>query len=231
MATVPTAPGPFIISSYTDTRVNGDADANSTGGATILEWQLAWGTKPTVADFTGDLNADGSGFVEGLVPGVTYYFWNRQRNAFGWSDLSNRTQVTMRRKPDTPKTPVVVAKTQTTAKVFLAPNSNGGSPLTSYELAYGLFASGSGVSVEGTNSTFLLTGLEAGRVYYFWGRVKNAYGISDWSVRGTTRLIAGAWVKVGPTWRHAVPYVRVAGIWRMAQPWVRSSGEWHETPD
>lgn len=232
MATVPGRPGPFVITSYTDVRVNGDADPGSDGGSPILEWQLAWGTTPTAASDTGTLSSNGSGFVTPLNPGGTYYFWNRQRNAVGWSPLSPMTSVTMRGAPAPPKAPSLFTnKTQTSVRIVLSPNSDGGSRITSYELAYGLSPSSTAVSVEDNGAVFLLTGLDPGETYYLWAKAKNVYGESDWSARGFVELIAGARVKVGPVWKRAVPYVRVSGVWTMARPWIRSAGVWEESAD
>ncbi len=232
MATVPDAPGPFVISSWTNIRVNGDADPGSNGGSPILEWQLAWGTHPNTANWTGTLNTDGSGFVTGLVPGGTYYFWNRQRNAVGWSPLSGMTKVTMKDAPDAPKSPVLVSRTQTSMKVMIAPNYNGGAPITNYKLVYGLSPTNSeNLLVNGTQASFSLTNLDPGKTYYFWGRTTNIYGDSDWSARSQINLLAGAWVKQGATWKRAVPYVRVGGVWVMARPWVRTAGVWKEVSD
>jgi hypothetical protein len=232
VVTVPTAPGPFKITSWTNVRVNGKATANSTGGDDILEWQLAWGTHPTVANATGNLNSDGTGFVTGLVPGGTYYFWNRQRNSAGWSALSAMTQVTMKDVPDPPKIPSAFSnKTQTSVNILVAPNGNGGVPITSYELAYGQSPASTDVSIEQQSGLFHLTDLEPGEGYYLWAKAKNVYGESAWSARGAVVLIAGAWVKQGLIWRRAVPYVRVGGVWKMARSWNKVQGVWKEGQD
>lgn len=232
MVTVPTAPGPWKISSWTNTRVNGDASANSSGGATILQWQVGWGLSPNQADFVGDLNSDGSGFISGLTPGKTYYFWNRQRNSAGWSDMSARTSVTMKDAPSPPKAPSFFTfKTQNSVKVLVVPTNDGGSRITSYELAYGLSPSSTSTSIVQSSPQFTLTNLVPGEGYYFWAKASNIYGESDWSARGATLLIAGAVVKVGLTWKRAVPYVRVGGVWKMARTWSKSQGTWKETAD
>ena len=233
MATVPGKPSPFVITSYTNTRVNGDADPGSDGGSPILEWQLAWGTHPTTASATGTLDLDtGSGFVSSLVPGGTYYFWSRQRNAVGWGPLSAMTQVTMRDVPDPPKAPSTFTfKTQTSVKVFVLPNGNGGATINGYELAYGTSPSSTAVSIVQSSPLFTLSSLIPGETYYLWAKAKNVYGESAWSARGSVNLIAGAWIKVGPVWKRAVPYVRVSGVWVMTRPWVRSAGVWKESAD
>lgn len=229
---VPSRPGAFVITSYTNTRVNGDADPGSNGGKPILEWQLAWGTHPTTANFTGTLSSDGSGFVAGLVPGATYYFWNRQRNADGWSALSPMTKVTMKDAPDAPKAPILWARTQTSITVMVVPTEVNGARVTNYSLVYGQSPTDSdNLVVNGTQSRFGLTNLDPGKTYYFWGRATNIYGDSAWSARSQFNLLAGAWVKQNGVWRRAVPYVKVGGVWKMARPWSRKAGVWKEASD
>lgn len=236
MATEPLTPGPFRISTYTDVRVNGQAIRSSDGGSPILQWQLAWGTHPNTADFVGDLNLDGSGFVTGLTPGVKYYFWNRVRNAIGWSPLSVSTSVTMKNVPDAPQSPAFINKTQDSITAIVVPNSNGGSPITNYKLGYAIRAGitppfPTTILTHGTQASFYISGLSPAQTYRFWGKTVNQYGESEWSAPIYATLLAGAWVKVGTTWKRAVPYVRVGGVWVMARPWVRSAGVWNEVSD
>lgn len=230
MPTVPTAPGPFAITSYTNVRVAGKARANSTGGATILQWQLGWGKSPNTPEFVGDLNADGSGFVSGLTPGVNYYFWNRQRNAYGWSDLSSRTMVRTRDVPDAPHIGLVT-KDQTSFKVIVAPTWNGDSPITSYTLWYGNSPNVVGTPITHTSASFTVLGLTPGYNYYLWARANNVYGNGALSARLAVLLVAGARVNVGGVWKRAVPYVRVNGTWTLARSWVKQNGVWVQLPD
>lgn len=233
MATVPDAPGPFVITSYTNLRVNGKATAGNDGGSPILEWELAWGTHPTAATASGTLNSNGTGFVSGLVPGGTYYFWNRQRNAVGWSKLSAVTKITMKSPPDPPRAPTLVRRTQTAMTIAVSPNYNGGAPITSYRIVYGLSPTNSdNVLVDtGQQALFHLTDLDPGKTYYFWTKATNMYGESEWSARSSLNLLAGAWIKKGATWKRAVPYVRVGGVWVMVRPWVKVAGVWKEVAD
>ncbi|HET9786173.1 MAG TPA: hypothetical protein VFP47_03515, partial [Pyrinomonadaceae bacterium] len=182
----PDAPGPWVISSYTNTRVNGKADDNQVSFTPILQWQLAWSTKPGEALWTGDLNPDGSGFVSGLNPGVTYYFWNRLRNEAGWSDLSARTSIRMKSRPDAPPPPSMISKDQDRVSLITRPNLewHGASPVTSYELSYSLipaFPDAGDIITHGPQSIFHLFDLNPGFTYHFWSRTSNIYGTSEWS--------------------------------------------------
>lgn len=226
----PARPDRFVITSYTDTRVNGKATANGTGGKPILEWEIAWGTNPSHVQNTGNLNLSGSGFVSGLTPGQTYYFWNRVRNADGWSTYSARTSVVMKKVPSAPSAPIPSSKTQTSVKVNVKPNDDGGSTIQGYTLFYGLNSTSATDSVSGGSSgVFELTNLSPGKVYYFWAVATNTWGDSPLSARSQVDLIAGAWVRQGFVWKKAVPYVKVAGIWKLAQPYVRQGNVWKKT--
>lgn len=232
--TVPDAPGAFYVSAYSNEYVNGDADPGSNNGAAILQWQFAWGTSPTTPGGGGGANnlslSTGYGEVDGLNPGSTYYFWNRQRNSHGYGPWSPRTMLRMRDVPDPPDAPVVVSRNQTSITVRIDPNYDGDSGIGAYRVRYGL--SPNAPTNIGSSSTryITLTGLSPGQIYYFWGQAANIYGDSAYSPRAYYQLVAGASVKVGAAWKRAVPYVKVAGVWRVARPWGRIAGFWNETP-
>lgn len=227
MPTAPTAPNPWVISSYTNIRVAGKAKANSTGGATILQWQLGWGKSPSTPEQVGDLAADGSGFVAGLDPGTNYYFWNRQRNAYGWSALSARTSVRTRDVPDAPSAPAVAMKSQTNVNLFFAPGWNGDSSILEYRYLRGMSPIGPSTSISTGLSTQLHDiDLIPGETYYYWAQARNVYGWSAFSNRTEVILIAGARVNVGGVWKRAVPYVNDNGTWKMARAWVKQNGVW-----
>lgn len=233
MVTVPTAPGPFIITEHGINWFEGGSHLNSTGGATILEWQLAWGTSPNSAQFTGNISMEtGEAFVTGLSAGETYYVWNRARNSEGWSPLSARTSVKLDNTPRPPATPFVTARNQTSATLITAPPSdNGGKPITDYRWQYGLSPSGGTLVSTGLGLQLHLLDLIPGETYYVRVQAENEYGYGPFSNAREVRLDAGAYVKVGLVWKRAVPYVKVAGSWEMARTWVKSKGVWNESAD
>lgn len=239
MAVRPATPWPFAITSFTNTRVNGVSKlTGGTGGAPILQWQVAWGLLAGEPQYYGDLNVSGSGpytgsgFISGLIPGKTYYFWTRVRNSVGWSDFSGRTDIKMKDTPNPPKPPTFERITQNSIYAIVTPTFNGLSTITSYSLVYGLSPTNSENLVvnNGPNPIFRLVNLDPGKTYYFWGRASNIYGASDWSARSQVDLIAGAWVKTGVWhWQRAVPYVFSGGTWKLAQPYVKRGNVWKQT--
>lgn len=235
MAQAPSPPGSWYVLYYEDHRVDGDADPNFNGGSPILQWQVAYGTSPTAPGSGGGfVNASlstGSIAIVGLDSGTTYYFWNRQRNAVGWSAWSPRTMQKTRSIPDPPDPPGLVNRTQTAISLRVLPNGNGDSPITGYYVRYGLNPNAPTDVQYSTTTLVTIGGMEPGGRYYFWGQAINAYGESYYSVRSWADLIAGAYVQKWDTVRRAVPYVKVAGVWRVARPWVQTAGFWNETSE
>lgn len=233
--TVPSAPGVFRVLSYTDVRVDGDVNGGTTGGSPILQRQIAWGTSPNVpgnGGGFGNLNlSTGSGFITGLTPGYTYYFWNRARNAIGWGPWSARTSLRMKNQPDPPDYPALYSRTQTSITLRVLANYDGASPIQGYRIRYGLSPDAPTNIISSTSNLITINNLSPGATYYFWGQAYNIYGDSYYSARSYASLIAGAKVKVAGVWRRAVPYVKVAGVWKVARPWGRIAGFWNETPE
>lgn len=232
-ATRPGTPGPFYPTQRpTNTVVYGDADPGSNGGSPILQWQLGYGTNPGEPTSFMNLSSTGAGTVTGLTPGATYYFWNRQRNAIGWSDYSARTSVEMDNVPDPPRAPHVTRRWQDKLWVEINPGYNGGSTITSYKLGYGYRGEPPQAHiVSGGGGFFSIENLNPGQEYLLWGKVSNRYGESAWGPIARINLLAGARVKLGFSWRRAVPYVKVGGVWKMARVWGRSKGKWIQTED
>lgn len=232
---VPSPPGSWYILYYEDHRVDGDADPNFNGGSPILQWQVAYGTHPTSpgsgGGFVNAALSTGSIAITGLDSGTLYYFWNRQRNAFGWSGWSPRTMQRTRSIPDPPDPPGLIWRTQTSISLRVLPNSSGDSPITGYYVRYGLSPNGPTDIQYSTTTQVTISGMSPGGRYYFWGQAINAYGESYYSVRSWADLIAGATIKRDGVVRRAVPYVKVAGVWRVARPWVQTAGFWNETSE
>ena len=86
--TEPDAPGMVTVSEITQTTLKASfVDSPDTGGSTILERQLGY-SQSSSGNPTTTLNYAGPMTVQNLIPGTTYYFRSRSRNAVGWSDWS-----------------------------------------------------------------------------------------------------------------------------------------------
>jgi hypothetical protein len=226
-STVPPPPklDSAVVISSTAVRVTWSSTGD--GNSPILEWQIGYGTHPSVTQqyVSGSSPKD----VTGLTPGTIWYFWVRARNAVGWSGWSSRAAVTTWDIPSAPPAPVLSNVAQTSLLVqFNAPSDNGGTPITEYQIGYGKTSSANDSTIASNRST-TIPNLDPGQRYYFRARAKNAVGWGPWSTISNTYLLAGAKVKVGSTWKRAVPYVNVDGVWKVAKPYVRNGGVWKAT--
>lgn len=106
--------------------------------------------------------------------------------------------------------------------------NNNGAPITAREIGYGTSDYEAQKRISSDQST-TITGLTPGTKYFFKARTKNSQGWSDWGPATSATTLSAVRVKVGSTWKLALPYVRVAGVWRLARPWVRENGTWKPT--
>lgn len=82
----PDAPSQPLLSSVTATTVDVSFSPNGDGGATIVGYQIGYGTSSTSR--TTVISASSPQVVTHLVQGTTYYFWVRARNSVDWSQWS-----------------------------------------------------------------------------------------------------------------------------------------------
>lgn len=225
-ATVPAPPSIPTLSSVTSTSVAVSFTDGSNGGATIDSRQIGYGTSSAAP--TTIVSSDGSDTISGLTPGTLYYFWARTHNSKGYSAWSARAQTTTLKVPDAPSTPILTDISPTTVTVSWTPNSDGGTPITDFEVGYATSSSAPTSFVTGT-SPKIITGLTPGVTYYFWVRAQNSVGWGPYSASANVMTIAGVRIKDGGVWKIAVPYVRDAGVWKLARPYVKYLGVWKET--
>jgi hypothetical protein len=70
---------------------------------------------------------------------------------------------------------------------WLPPSRTGGSPVTGYEVRVARHRRATGRTIDVEGSRLVVTGLEAGRRYWFRVRAVNAWGHGDWSARRSGR--------------------------------------------
>ncbi|QPX62493.1 minor tail protein [Arthrobacter phage Truckee] len=87
--TVPPAPDSLGVDSIEMTSMRYRFTSNGDGGASILQWQIGYGTSSTTPQ--SYLTSGGTSIITGLTPGTTYYFWSRGRNSVGWGPWSVRS--------------------------------------------------------------------------------------------------------------------------------------------
>lgn len=224
--TVPSKPSTPTISGVKANSVTVSFKDGANGGDPINSRQIGYGTSSSSPSTT--ISSDGSTTITGLSSGETYYFWARTHNSVGWSSWSGRASVKLLSVPDKTSLPQVSSVTATSADVSFVANGNGGSPITAYQIGYGFTAVGP-TEIISASSPQVVTGLEPGRTYTFWARARNSVGWGDWAGPTYVTTVAGAYVKVGETWKLAVPYMNVGGVWKAAELWARNSGVWKRT--
>lgn len=223
---LPGAPSTPAITAVTATSLFVTFTDGSNGGGTIDSRQIGYGTNPSAP--VTNIASDGSTSISGLTPGTTYYFWARTHNAKGYSPWSSRTTQRTLSVPDAPSTPTLSDIAPTSATVSWTANSDGGSPITGFQVGYGTSLTAPTTIISAT-SPKIISGLTPGTVYYFWVRATNAIGTSAWSTPVSSSTIAGARIKTGGVWKIAIPYVKDGGVWKIAHPWARNGGVWKET--
>ena len=135
----------------------------------------------TVISSPGNLSFTGSSSpitVSGLNNGTAYTFIVVANNSIGSSSSSTPTNQII---PATiPNAPIIDEVTRGNAQAtiaFLAPNSNGGLPITSYTAV----SSPGGFSASASSSPILITGLSNGTAYTFTVKATNEIGDSSFS--------------------------------------------------
>jgi len=227
-STVPSPPRMLSATPLSTTTIRGIFTGTHDGGSPVLEWHLGYGSSPNGPGAA--VVSDGNTDVGGFTSGQRVYFWARGRNAKGWSAWSNRVEATTWKVPGAPSVVGFTNVKQMSLTTSFKDGSNGGTPILQRQVAYGKDPVTYETLVDSpTNGVNNISGLDAGKTYYFWVRSRNVVGWGPWSARSMVNLIAGARVRHAATWARAVPYVRVDGVWKVARPMVRHAGVWKET--
>lgn len=140
-------------------------------------------------------------------------------------DPSNKSvYVSRASKPPTPDAPTFTSIGHTTIGVKATDNGDGGSAITARQIGWGTSSSSPTNYINAASGT--ATPLHQHTSYYFWYRVQNSEGWSNWSARSVAVTLAGAMVNNGGVWYKAVPYVKVIGVWREAIPYQKVVQTW-----
>lgn len=225
-STVPPAPTSFQVFAVTEESISGRFNSNGDGQSPILEWQVGYGPDPNGPIFTTPSN--GTSVIGNLARGTTYYFWTRGRNALGWGPWSARTSATTWNYPPAPSVVTISDITQTSVHAVFNGNGDGGTPILEWRIGYGMNPGGPDLFITSTGTSDIAN-LSPGQKYYFWSQGRNAAGWGALSPPTIATLIAGAYVKVGPVHKRAVPYVNVNGVWKLVVLSSKIGGVWKDT--
>jgi len=164
----------------------------SDGGSPITGYNVYRATSPggELAPPIG-ANVSGTSFTDpGLSNGTTYYYTVTAVNAVGESPQSAEASATPQTVPSAPTGLVATAGNQQVALSWVAPASNGGSAITSYNVYRGISAGGESstpvaTNVPSTSTSFTDTSVANGTTYYYTVAAVNSAGISPSSVEAS----------------------------------------------
>ena len=183
-ATVPSAPSALTAQSGNGFVSLSWTAPTSTGGATITGYNVYRGAAPNAESTTPvATNVNRTSYVDnGLVNGTTYYYRVAAVNAVGTSPQSSEAAgLPAATAPSSPQSVVTTGGNSSVAVAWSAPTSDGGSPVTGYNVYRGTVANGesstpvaSGLSTTG----FTDTGLTNGTTYFYKVAAVNSVGTS-----------------------------------------------------
>jgi fibronectin type 3 domain-containing protein len=161
----------------------------SDGGSGLIGYNLYRGTAAGAESATPvATNVTLTSFSDtGLTNGVTYYYKVAAVNAVGTSPQSNESSATPQQAATIASAPLALTASSgntTAALSWSVPASNGGSPITGYNLYRGTAAGAESATPVATNVTltsFSDTGLTNGVTYYYKVAAVNAVGTSPQS--------------------------------------------------
>lgn len=152
-------------------------------------------------------------------------------NASGTSGFGGPTDFWLaisRAVPPQAPTPIGIDEVQhQTFRYRFSGNSDGGSPITEWEIGYGYDPNS--VQYRAPSSGTITVGtFVVGATVYIWSRGRNAVDWGPWSSRLSVSLRKGCRVKHQGAWAHAIPYVKDGyvsgsnwGTWKSAEPYLK----------
>ena len=162
----------------------------SNGGAAITGYNIYRGTSAGGESATPiAANVAGTSFTDtGLVNGTTYYYTVAAVNSAGVSPKSNETSATpasvQATVPSAPQSLTAKGADGSVSLSWAAPSSNGGSPVTGYDVYRGTSPGGESATPIAANVSatgFTDTSAVNGTTYYYTVAAVNAAGVSPQS--------------------------------------------------
>ncbi|MGZ4442053.1 MAG: fibronectin type III domain-containing protein [Nocardioidaceae bacterium] len=200
-ATAPSAPQSLAATAGSGSATLSWSVPASNGGAAITGYNVYRGTAPGGESATPVAsNVTTTSFTDtGLTNGTTYYYTVAAVNSVGTSPRSNEASATPRAVQATvPSAPLGVAAapgSQSMTVTWSAPSSDGGSPVTGYNVYRGTTAGGEAPTPVASNVTgtrFTDSGLTNGTTYYYKVAAVNAVGVGAQSAEASAAPRASA---------------------------------------
>lgn len=170
LATAPGTPAGPTVNQSGPGAVDFTWTAPGSGGSPITGYAVQWSTS---SNFSSAVTTIENGTWPGVslsgLPGQTVYFRVLAHNRFGDSGWSTVVSKLLATAPTAPRDLAATQTSSTTVNTsWVAPASNGGSPITGYRIEYGLNGSFDGAQAVnvGDRLSFELSGLTPGLSYY-----------------------------------------------------------------
>ena len=203
-ATAPSAPQSLTATGGSGSVSLSWATPSSNGGAPITGYDVYRGTSAGGESATPiATNVSATSFTDtGLTNGTTYYYKVAAVNAVGLSPQSGEASATP--QATVPSAPSGLVASGGNASVVLSwtvPNSDGGAPITGYDVYRGTSAGGESATPVATNvtgSSFTDIGVANGTTYYYKVAAVNAVGLSPQSGEASATPQAPATVPSAP---------------------------------
>jgi fibronectin type 3 domain-containing protein len=194
-ATVPSAPRDLRATAGDGTIALAWSAPSSNGGSAITNYRIYRGTASGQLSLLTTVPNVLSYSDTGLTNGVTYYYQVTALNAVGEGPPSNEASATPVSGTSAPTPPRQLSATAGDARIalaWLAPSSDGGSPITNYRIYRGTASGGESLlATAGNVSSYSDTTATNGVTYYYVVKAVNAIGESGASNEVSATPVAG----------------------------------------
>jgi fibronectin type 3 domain-containing protein len=173
----------------------------SDGGRTIFSYDILRGTSPGDDSWYVTVPGGYLSYVDtSVVSGTVYYYHVRAVNDAGYSPISNEANATARGTPSPPTLVSAVGSSKKVTLTWTIPSSNGGSPITSYQIWRGTTPGGETflISVSGSATSGTDWWATPGVTYYYKVRAVTAAGPGDFSDEMSAMATANAPFSIPP---------------------------------
>lgn len=168
----------------------------SNGGMAVTGYRVEYSKDASFATIAGNVNVASnilSTSVKPLDPSTTYFYRVIAKNALGEASASNVASATSFAVASSPNSVTAAAGVASAVVKWAAPASNGGSPVTGYNVEYSTNADFSGSKTVAASSTAVsasLTGLTAGATYYVRVAAKTLAGTGAYASAPVVKIFA-----------------------------------------